>query len=59
MGRRVVDASVILKWVLGEEREAEWNKALALLNGWVEGRVELMAPDLWVYEVGNFLTFGN
>ncbi|MDR3566505.1 MAG: type II toxin-antitoxin system VapC family toxin [Syntrophobacteraceae bacterium] len=55
MGRHVVDASVILKWVLGEEREAEWNKALGLLNDWVGGRVELMAPDLWVYEVGNFL----
>ena len=55
MGRHVVDASVILKWVLGEEREAEWNKALGLLNGWVEGRVDLLAPDIWVYEVGNFL----
>lgn len=55
MGRQVVDASVILKWVLGEEREAERNKALGLLNAWVEGRAELLAPDLWVYEVGNFL----
>lgn len=55
MGRHVVDASVILKWVLGEEGEVERNKALGLLNAWVEGRVELLAPDLWVYEVGNFL----
>ncbi|MGC8493012.1 MAG: type II toxin-antitoxin system VapC family toxin [Syntrophobacteraceae bacterium] len=55
MGRHVVDASVILKWVFGEEQEADRNKALGLLNGWVEGRVELLAPDLWVYEVGNFL----
>ena len=32
MGRHVVDSSVILKWVLGGEREAGRDKALALLN---------------------------
>ena len=51
----VVDASVILKWVLGSERESDQDRAMALLNAWVEGRVELSAPILWQYEVGNFL----
>ncbi|MGO9016787.1 MAG: type II toxin-antitoxin system VapC family toxin [Syntrophobacteraceae bacterium] len=55
MQRYVVDASVILKWVLGDERESDQDKALALLNTWVEGRSELLAPCLWEYEVGNFL----
>jgi len=55
MDRFVVDASVILKWVLGDERESDQDKALDLLNAWVEGRAELLAPSLWEYEVGNFL----
>jgi len=55
MGRYVADASVILKWVLGDEQEADQSKAQNLLNAWVEGSVELAAPLLWQYEVGNFL----
>ena len=51
----VVDASVILKWVLGSERESDQGRAKALLNAWVVGSVELSAPVLWQYEVGNFL----
>jgi predicted nucleic acid-binding protein len=55
MDRYAVDASVILKWVLGDEREPDQDKALDLLNAWVGGRAELLAPSLWEYEVGNFL----
>ena len=51
----VVDASVILKWVLGDEREPDHEKATALLHAWIEGDAELSAPSLWQYEVGNFL----
>lgn len=51
----VVDASVILKWVLGDEREPDHEKAMALLGFWTEGGAELIAPSLWKYEVGNFL----
>jgi len=51
----VVDASVILKWVLGDEREEDQDKARELLNAWVDGRVDLSVPKLWQYEVGNFL----
>ena len=55
MDRYVVDASVILKWVLGDERESDQDKAMDLLDAWVGGRAELLAPSLWEYEVGNFL----
>ncbi len=55
MQRYVVDASVILKWVLGDERGSDQDKALDLLKTWAEGRSELLAPSLWEYEVGNFL----
>ena len=55
MQRYVVDASVILKWVLGDERESDQDKALNLLKAWVEGRAELLAPSLWEYEAGNLL----
>jgi predicted nucleic acid-binding protein len=51
----VVDASVILKWVLGDEKEPDHEKAVDLLRFWTEGGAELMAPSLWKYEVGNFL----
>ncbi len=55
MKQYVVDASVILKWVLGDEREKDQKEALKLLRGWVNGRAAVSAPTLWQYEVGNFL----
>jgi len=55
MERYVVDTSVILKWVLGDEREPDQDKAMGLLDAWVEGRAELLAPNLWEYEAGNLL----
>jgi predicted nucleic acid-binding protein len=51
----VVDASVILKWILGDERESDQRRALDLLAVWAEGAAEIAAPSLWQYEVGNFL----
>jgi predicted nucleic acid-binding protein len=51
----VVDASVILKWVAGNEREPDHDKAVNLLNAWVDGKIDIAAPNLWQYEVGNFL----
>ncbi len=55
MSKYVVDASVILKWVLGDQREADQGQAQDLLAAWADGRAELVAPSLWQYEVGNFL----
>jgi len=51
----VVDASVILKWVLGDERESDHEKAMRLLHAWVQGSVTIVAPVLWQFEVGNVL----
>lgn len=51
----VADASVILKWVLGSQREPDQRHAIALLNAWAAGSIAISAPTLWQYEVGNFL----
>jgi len=55
MRQYIVDASVILKWVLGDEREKDQREALKLLQNWVNGLAIVSAPPLWQYEVGNFL----
>jgi len=55
MKKYVVDASVIIKWVLGDEREHDHEKAMSLLDMWCEGYTDISAPVLWQYEVGNFL----
>ena len=55
MKNYIVDASIILKWILGEEREPDHNIAIGILNAWSEGDVDISAPTLWKYEVGNFL----
>lgn len=47
----VVDASVVAKWFnKGETNEAE---AIALRKAWISGDVELVAPTLLHFEVGN------
>jgi predicted nucleic acid-binding protein len=55
MKNYVVDASVIIKWVLGDEKEPDHEKAIGLLNAWSDGYVDISTPQLWQYEVGNFL----
>ena len=49
------DASVILKWVLPGDDEQDTDAALALRGEAVAGTVDLVVPQLWVYEVGNTL----
>ncbi len=51
----VVDASVILKWVIGEGSEPDQDRAMAILDEWAEGNVDIHVPALWQYEVANFL----
>jgi len=51
----VPDASVLLKWVLPEEREPHVMQAIAIRDAFVGGRVRLLVPPLWFYEVGNVL----
>ena len=49
------DASVVLKWVLPGDDERDTDLALALRDEAVAGRLELVVPQLWIYEVGNTL----
>jgi hypothetical protein len=50
MKNYVVDASIIIKWVLGDEKEPDHEKAMGLLNAWGEGDAYISAPKLWQYE---------
>lgn len=50
----VPDASIILKWVLGEDEEDQ-DRATELLKGWLNQEYEFILPSLWIYEVGNVL----
>lgn len=51
----VPDASVILKWVFKSPEEKHTDQALHVLDDWVEGHINLIAPALWCFEVGNIL----
>ena len=46
---------MILKWVLPPAEEPDVDKALALRDSIASGGVRALAPELWVYEVGNLL----
>jgi predicted nucleic acid-binding protein len=51
----VPDASVLLKWVLRSDDEADTRTALALKSAWLDESCDLLLPTLWVFEVGNVL----
>jgi predicted nucleic acid-binding protein len=51
----VIDASVILKWVFQTADEQDGDRALLLLNGWIEGEHDILLPRLWTFEVGNVI----
>ena len=57
MKKVVLDASVILKWYLQDEEHGE--KALSLLNQYVSGELDILAPTLLEYEVINGLTLAQ
>ena len=57
MNRLVIDASVALKWFLRDERYGE--RALDLLDQFVRGALDLVAPSLMVYEVINGLVIAQ
>jgi predicted nucleic acid-binding protein len=50
----VLDASAAAKWFLKEE---DTEKAVLLRDAHIEGRLNLTAPDLIVYEVANALNY--
>jgi predicted nucleic acid-binding protein len=51
----VPDASVLLKWSLVSTAEKDREKALAIRMLWITGRLRIVLPSLWIYEVGNVL----
>ena len=51
----VPDASVLLKWVLPGDEEPDADTALRMREEAIAGAVELVVPQLWIYEVGNTL----
>ena len=51
----VPDASVLLKLAFNSPDEGDKDNALAFLNAWLDGKVEILLPKLWSYEVGNVL----
>lgn len=56
MRRLVVDSSVIVKW-LNTVDEENLEEADQLLLDALEGKIEVLAPELAKYEVGNVLLF--
>ncbi len=49
------DASVLLKWVLPADDEQDTDAALELRDEAEAGTLDLVVPQLWIYEVGNTL----
>lgn len=54
MTRLVVDSSVIVKW-LNSTDEQDLENADKILSGALKGEIELLAPELAKYEIGNVL----
>src|SRR5258708_37563292 len=50
----VLDSSVIIKW-LNSTNEKDVEKADKILTDTLEGKIELIAPELAKYEIGNVL----
>jgi len=51
----VPDASVLLKWAFHSIEERDRDCAIVLLHEWIDGKVEIILPKLWSFEVGNVL----
>jgi len=51
-----VDASVILKWFT-QDRESDLEKALQLRKNFKERKIDLLCPELLIYEIVNVLRY--
>lgn len=58
MRNLVLDSSVIVKW-LNKDRELHVDQADRILYDSMDGKVELFAPELARYEIGNVLLRGK
>ncbi len=54
----VIDTSVAIKW-LNRDNEENIDKANRILENVRDGQIELLAPELLKYEVGNALLLGK
>lgn len=50
-GKVVIDASVALKWQFKDELETE--QAIQMLSDLIEGKIGLISPSLFAYEIVN------
>jgi len=50
----VIDASVVAKWFIPEE---DSDKASKIMRKYSDGKIDLYAPDLLIYEVANVLRY--
>jgi predicted nucleic acid-binding protein len=50
----VLDTSVVIKW-FHRKNEEDVDKALLLRQAYLEGALNVIVPDLMIYEFGNFL----
>jgi len=57
LNRSVIDASLVLKWYLSDEEFGE--TSLRLLQRYLDGDVEFLAPTLLEYEVLNALVYAQ
>lgn len=57
-GFLIVDSSVIVKW-LNQTNEQNIDQADKIMEDTLSGKVELIAPELAKYEVGNVLLLGK
>lgn len=55
MSSYVLDASVAAKWFLPQGGETLIEEALQILNGYTNGTITLLVPDLFWPELGNIL----
>jgi predicted nucleic acid-binding protein len=55
LNKIVVDASVILKWVLVKDSESDFSAAFEILNNFTDEKIDIHLPEIWKYEVGNIL----
>ena len=55
MSTYVLDASIILKWVLPKNISPLQEQALSIREALVDGTIKIIVPSLWRYEVANTL----
>jgi predicted nucleic acid-binding protein len=58
LNRFVLDASVALKWAIPPANETLSAESLQLLQEYVNGKIDLLVPDIFWAEVGNVLWKG-